>query len=201
MTFSARIIPTGEGHGARAHANKGGTMEQTQLEGFYRTLVENAIMTARPDAFETIMLMPSEERYALLDRLGRAWDAALDREILHWAKSGAGSKPRDEGHPGHPAQEHEPTPTARPEDVTFSAGMAPAPDGASAPERAPEQDAMRRALENAVTYTRGYLGALKGFAPTEGQRQSAGEILENVDAALMAAAANARPDPKGPARA
>lgn len=51
-----------------------------------------------------------------------------------------------------------------------------------------EQDAMQKAKGDALNFMAGYLTALKGYAPTREQRESAAEALESLNAYLEAAA-------------
>ncbi len=61
-----------------------------------------------------------------------------------------------------------------------------------------EQDAMQKAKGDALNFVVGYLTALKGYAPTQEQRESAAEALESLNAYLGAAAIRASGDSRKP---
>lgn len=61
-----------------------------------------------------------------------------------------------------------------------------------------EQDAIQRAKGDALNFMSGYLTALKGYAPTQEQRESAAEALESLNAYLGAAAIRAAGDSRKP---
>ena len=61
-----------------------------------------------------------------------------------------------------------------------------------------EQDEVQKAKGDALNFMAGYLTALKGYAPTQEQRESAAETLESLNAYLGAAAIMAAGDSHKP---